>query len=114
MAKGTSIPRTNTSSAARFWSFRQPFRRHFSGSGRIAVGYVTADLWAMADQLPEQSGHGERVPVGVWDRLITEALAIIPKELKGLIGLMLGIFLFIAVCLIAMYGFMVLIKAMPK
>ena len=31
-----------------------------------------------------------------------------------LIGLMLGIFLFIAVCLIAMYGFLTLMKAMPK
>ena len=65
----------------------------------------------MTDQLPEQP---ERVPAGVWDRLITEALAIIPPELKGLIGVMIGIFVFLGVIFIAMYGFAMLMKAMPK
>jgi hypothetical protein len=65
--------------------------------------------------MPDQpSDQAARVPAGVLDRLITRALAIVPKPLKGLIGFVLGLFLLLALFGGAMFGLARLIKGMPK
>jgi hypothetical protein len=68
-----------------------------------------------ASAMPDQpSDQAARVPAGVLDRLITRALAIVPKPLKGLIGFVLGLFLLLALFGGAMFGLARLIKGMPK
>jgi hypothetical protein len=65
----------------------------------------------MAGPPPDQP---ERAPAGIVDRLIAEALMVIPAPLKGLIGFVLGLFLLLALFGGAMFGLARLIKNIPK